>query len=471
MWEPLVESLQSGDVSASASVRLAAARIRAANPSLNAVIGVDEATALIEANRLDSLPAEQKRALPLFGLPLLVKDLEDAIGWPTTYGSTPFANSPKATTDSPMVGRLRAAGAIVIGRTNTCEFAFEGYTTNRLYGPTRNPWHPDWSPGGSSGGSAAALSAGLAPLVTATDGGGSVRIPAALCGLLGLKPTHGLVGNDPAPAWLDLHTDAILAADSSDLRLLLSIMAGTAPGDSAPGPIALAAASPIRRLLYVPRLTGEGDLPSDLGQHLHDQVTRLGHSLGLAVDHTSTAQIFADTPELPSTWDADWYSATSAEQAHLLGADTVERHGGEWDPTFAAALAHGLSVGLEEYLAIRRRNIDARRVLDLLLTPGTLLVSPVLADLGYSPDGCPPGADLPGSTYGLAQTVLANLTGHPALSVPAGLVGPGLPCGLQIMAGRWQDRTLVDVAQSWQQHEPWPATAPGYTPFGTELLR
>lgn len=470
MLLPLVDALQSGHVSAAATVRAAGDRIATENPRINAVTGIDIDAALSQAARVDSLPEQHRKNLPLCGLPLLVKDLEDVAGWPTTYGSMPFRDARPATSDSPTVARLRAAGAIILGRSNTCEFAFEGYTTNRLHGPTRNPWNPDWSPGGSSGGSAAALAAGLVPLATATDGGGSARIPAALCGLLGLKPTTGLIGNDPDPAWLDLHTDALLATRSADLRLLLDVVAGQAPGDDAVGPIALQPAHPTRRLVYVPRLTGTGPLAHDLGPHLHEQVELLGRAVGVRVEHTTTASLFADAPTLPALWDSDWYSATSAEQAHLLGARKIARYADQWDPTFAAALEHGLSVELREYLDIRRRNIAARRVLDLLLESGTILVSPVMSDLGYTPDGRPPGAEMPGSTEGLAQTVLANLTGLPALSIPAGLVEPGLPCGLQLMAGRWHDHTLIDVAQAWEDSHPWPQTAPSYTPFGSELL-
>src|SRR5262249_35981839 len=127
--------------------------------------------------------------------------------------------------------RLRAAGAIIVGKTNLPEFATEGYSANLIFGATRNPWGLEWSPGGSSGGSGAALAAGLAPIATATDGGGSVRIPAALCGLAGMKPTNGLIARQPIPDWIDYSTDGILATTVADLRLLLAVQSGPAPGD------------------------------------------------------------------------------------------------------------------------------------------------------------------------------------------------------------------------------------------------
>jgi Asp-tRNA(Asn)/Glu-tRNA(Gln) amidotransferase A subunit family amidase len=123
----------------------------------------------------------------------------------------------------------------VVGKTNTPELAFEGYTDNRIFGATRNPWALDFSPGGSSGGSAAALAAGLAPIATATDGGGSIRIPAALCGLAGIKPTNGVIGRRPIPDWIDLSTDGPLAVTVADLALLLQLEAGPVDGDPIAG--------------------------------------------------------------------------------------------------------------------------------------------------------------------------------------------------------------------------------------------
>src|SRR6266540_3970054 len=157
--------------------------------------------------------------------------VEDVEGMPTTFGSLLFKDAPPASADGLVTGRLRAAGAIVVGKTNLPEFAAQGYTTNSLFGVTRNPWALRWSPGGSSGGSGAALAAGMVPLATATDGGGSIRIPAALCGLAGIKPSGGLIGRRPIPDWIDLSTDGPLATSIEDLRLLLALEAGPVVGD------------------------------------------------------------------------------------------------------------------------------------------------------------------------------------------------------------------------------------------------
>ncbi|HEX6400668.1 MAG TPA: amidase, partial [Actinomycetota bacterium] len=205
MLEELAGAVRGRVVSAEELVRTSLERIDRLNEPLGAVIAVRE-QALEEARALDERIAGGDDPGRLAGVPLLVKDMEDVAGMPTTYGSRVFADAPAAARDGLIPRRLRAAGAIVVGKTNQPEFAFAGYTDNLLYGPTRNPWNLEASPGGSSGGSAAAMAAGLAPIATATDGGGSIRIPAGWSGLVGLKPTNGVIGRQPIPEWIDLST-------------------------------------------------------------------------------------------------------------------------------------------------------------------------------------------------------------------------------------------------------------------------
>ena len=195
--------------------------------------------ALDDARAMDARIAAGEDPGPLAGLPLLVKDMEAVTGMPSTFGSLTFADAAPASSDGLVPRRLRAAGAIVVGKTNQPEFAFAGFTTNALYGTTTNPWGTDWSPGGSSGGSGAALASGMAAIATATDGGGSIRIPAAFCGLAGLKPTNGVIGRDPIPDWIDLSTFGPLATSIADVRLLLSLEAGPVPGDPSALPFPL----------------------------------------------------------------------------------------------------------------------------------------------------------------------------------------------------------------------------------------
>src|SRR5204862_3570904 len=198
-------------------------RIEKANPDLNAVVALRAEEALAEA---DAHP----RTGSLAGLPLLVKALARTVGLPPTFGSHLYADAPLDTVDDVFVTRLKAAGAIVIGKSNTPAFGHTAVTDNQVFGPTRNPWNTDRSPGGSSGGSAAALAAGLVPLATSSDGGGSVRIPAALCGLVGWKPTSGVVGRNVLPRWIEFSTIGAMGHSVADVVLEASVIQGAAPG-------------------------------------------------------------------------------------------------------------------------------------------------------------------------------------------------------------------------------------------------
>src|SRR5512132_444213 len=234
MLADLAGAVRDAHVSASELVRLAYERIARLNGDLNAVIALrPEEEAIAEAEKRRASASESNGPLPLLGLPLLVKDNTDVAGMRTVNGSRLLQDAVPAKRDARVVERLRAAGAIVVGRTNVPEFSFSGFTDNVVYGPARNPWGVEWSTGGSSGGSGAALAAGLVPIATATDGGGSVRIPAAFCGLAGLKPTNGLIARSPIPSWIDLSTKGPLTGSMSDIRLLLNIMEGPEPGDPA----------------------------------------------------------------------------------------------------------------------------------------------------------------------------------------------------------------------------------------------
>ena len=170
---------------------------------------------------------------PLAGIPLGVKDLQNAVGYRTTYGSALHADDPPATADDPFVARMRAAGCVVVGKTNTPEFGWMGNTTNAIFGPSLNPFDTSRGPGGSSGGAAAALAAGMVPLATGSDGGGSIRIPSACCGLSGMKPSLGRVpgGGPNPPGWIDLSTNGPMARRIADVARALDVAVGPDPTD------------------------------------------------------------------------------------------------------------------------------------------------------------------------------------------------------------------------------------------------
>jgi len=431
-------------------------RIEALDPDLGAVVALRAQEALEEAHGLDELLAEGHEAGPLAGVPLLVKDMTDVAGMRTTFGSLVFAAAPAATTDAVVVARLRAAGAIVVGKTNLPEFAAEGFTSNLLFGTTRNPWNLDRTTGGSSGGSAAALAAGMAAVATATDGGGSIRIPAAYCGLAGLKPTNGVIGRDPIPDWIDLSTDGPFSPHADDLAVLLDVLRGPTPGD----PTAQVAPPPPRpqtigRVFAIDRFTDFGPLPHEAAEPLASALASFADAFGVGVEHVTPHELFGD-----GRIDEDWFTICGAEHAHRFGHAWFEAHVEELAPSTRSFLENGFAVTVEEYLAARRRRFAFVRALDDLLGPDGLLLSPVMAADACRAEGIDEGTGP--EVYACAAQ---NITGHPALSLPAGAFPSGVPFGLQVTGPRYGDEPLLDLARRWEEARPWPIAAAGYEPF------
>jgi Asp-tRNA(Asn)/Glu-tRNA(Gln) amidotransferase A subunit family amidase len=464
----LGDGVAAGERLAAELVALAYERVGRLNGDLNAVVALrDEEQALAEARALDERARRGERIGPLAGVPFLVKDVQDLAGVPTRHGSLLLADAPPAERDALSVARLRAAGAIAIGKTNVPEFAFEGFTANRLFGATVNPWAPKWSPGGSSGGSAAAMAAGMVPFATATDGGGSVRIPASFCGLYGLKPTNGVIGRDPIPDWLDFTTDGPLALSTADLRLLLQVQAGPVPGDPTALPAeslrAVLAARPGLRpslVLAAPRFVDWGPLPNTLADLFDAALTSLEKDLGLRVEPLAPAQIFGGLNA-----DEDWWRTGACEQAREFGAEAVEAEADRLHPAFLHAMRFGLRVTLDEYLAARRRRFTYARALDELLGADRVIVTPTMPVTGFTADGREAGTQTVGTKSSSYNTLAQNMTGHPALTVPAGRAANGVPFGLQITGPRFGDALVLAMGEAWEQAHPGAGVAPGYEPF------
>jgi Asp-tRNA(Asn)/Glu-tRNA(Gln) amidotransferase A subunit family amidase len=455
----LATSVRAREVSAEALVAESLGRIERLDGPINAVVRTRGDVALADAAAIDARIEAGEDPGPLAGLPLLVKDNEDTAGMPTTFGSLLHQHATPAERDCGSIFRLRAAGAVVVGKTNLPEFAFEGFTSNRLFGDTSDPWASDWSPGGSSGGSGAALAAGLAPIATGTDGGGSIRIPAAFCGLVGLKPSGGLVGRDPAPSWLDLSTKGPLAQSVADAALLLEILRGPTPGD----PTALPAWSPRadawpERIVATPRLVDYGPLPDVIARLFDDALTSLESATGLPIELV--------TSPLTEQIDDDWFTTAAVEELNWIGRDVVAERSQDLTPYLRDALVLAARITPDEYLDARRRRFTDTRTIDELLGSATVLVSPTMCVEGFYADGRPPGSDEVGSPASAYNTQAANITGHPALSVPAGTSPNGVPFGIQITGPRFADDMVLAVGASWEAARPWPLVAPGFTPFG-----
>ena len=456
------EAIASRHVSAEEVVRAALERIERLNPALNAVVALRADEAIAEARSLDRLKATGKDGAPLAGVPVLVKDLEDVAGMRTTQGSLLFADAPPAKADGLVPSRLRGAGAIVVGKTNLPEFAAEGYTSNLLFGTTRNPWALEWSPGGSSGGSAAAVASGMAPIATATDGGGSIRIPAAFCGLVGIKPTNGVIGRSPIPDWIDLSTDGPFATTVADLRLLLAIERGPAAGD----PTALPGLYPgdggkPSRAFATPRFGPAGPLPDAVATAFEAAVAAAGEIFEIEIEHIEPKALWTGE---------DWLLLASAEHVHRFGREFVQANLERMHPAARGFMEFGLGVSIDDYLAARRRRFAYVRHLDELLGEDAVIMSPTVAAAGFLADGRLNPQDEPGSLPGeVYNTELANITGHPAISVPAGFCPNGVPFGLQIVAPRFRDGMLLELAQAWEKRHGWPLVARGYDPFEAAL--
>lgn len=460
MLHDLARSVADGTTSARSLVELSLTRI-ADHAGLNAVVALRAEQALQEADALDRAVAAGETVLgPLTGVPLLVKDTHDVAGLVTTHGSRWFADASPATRDSLVVARLRAAGALVVGKTNQPEFCIEGFTDNPVHGATTNPWDPARSPGGSSGGSAAALAAGLAPLVTAGDGAGSARIPAAFCGLLGFKPTNGVVARDGDPDWIDFHTEGLMATTAGDLALQLAVLAGPHAGDPTALPVALPPAGLPRRIILADRTDDLGPLPADVADQLARRAEDLARLLDVPLERWQPADFFPGWSP-----DEDWFTLAAAEHASVFGRARIEQGLDELHPTTAEFLTAGLAVPAEEYLQARRRRYAAVRRLDDVLGTDTALVTPTVAVPGWGPRG-----EIPGRAPGLLgadvySTAVQNMTGLPAISLPAGALPGGELFGLQVTMPRWADLGLLQLAARWEQHHPWPRTAPGHPEF------
>jgi Asp-tRNA(Asn)/Glu-tRNA(Gln) amidotransferase A subunit family amidase len=460
------DAIASRHVSAEEVVRLALDRIERLDPAINSVVALRADEALAEARAFDRAKGAASGSAALAGVPVLIKDLEDVAGMRTTQGSVIFADSPPATSDGLVPSRLRAAGGIVVGKTNLPEFASEGFTSNLLFGTTRNPWALEWSPGGSSGGSAAALAAGLVPIATATDGGGSIRIPAAFCGLVGIKPTNGVIGRRPIPDWIDFSTDGPFATTVADLRLLLSVESGPVAGDPTALPVPYPAAGERPSKLYAaPRLNGVGPLPDAVATMFEAALEAAGKVFGITIERLTTEELWPNGGPVD-----DWGVLASVEHVHRMGREFVKTNLGRMHPSARAFMEFGLGLSIDDYMAARRRRFDFVRQFDELLGADAVILSPTVAASGFLADGRltlqeEPGM-LPSDVY---NTEVANITGLPAISLPAGFCPNGVPFGLQVMAPRYRDGLLLDLAQSWEEGRAWPRVAHGYESFEAAL--
>ncbi len=440
------ELVRSGAVSARELVELSLARIERLNPRLNAVRPPNAARALADADEADRKVARGEVG-PLLGVPVLVKDDTDVEGEVTAWGSAAFPDPADA--DAPVVRRLRAAGAVVVAKTTLPELAICGFTESVAYGVTRSPWSLEHTPGGSSGGSAAAVAAGIVGLATGSDGAGSIRIPAAFCGLFGLKPQTGRV--PAAEHWYGLSSVGCLSRTVLDTALFLDVATDREHGPAVPArPFVDAVRQPRDGLrIGVATTAFRTSLPAPVHPDVRRALTETAALLGeLGHQVRDVALRFGTAPQ---TFSARFmrgihdHAAAAPHPGALEGRTRGIARLGALVPARAAAAAQ------------RGAARDAARVnavfddLDVVMTP--VVSSPPVRVGRWE------GASGVRTVVGMGRvycfTPPWNHTGQPAASVPAGFTADGLPLAVQLIARPDDEATLLSLAAQLEQARPW----------------
>jgi amidase len=445
--------IRTRDFSSVELVQLYLDRIERLDPQLNSFVTVRGAEALADARAAD----EGESDAPFRGVPIAVKDLAATAGIRTTYSCRALAdNVPDF--DTAVVRRMREAGFVIVGKTNTPEFGTVAFTESDLNGATRNPWDLSRTPGGSSGGAAAALAAGLVPIAHGTDGGGSIRIPASCCGVFGLKPSRGRVSPAPFHALEGLSTAGPIARSVEDAARLLDVLAGYEPGDpwwapppdrpfasevgENPGPLRIAVTTdpPIDTPVHpdcVAALRSAAALLEDLGHDVVDATPPWGES-DLIDDFLVVWQV---SPTLYPV-DPQHFTPLNRGLAEAAGR------------TSAAEYANATM----RLLHAARRIVGFWNEVDVVLTP-TLALPPV--PIGWQLEGVEGAIEqLRRNTVFTPFTAVANLTGLPAMSLPLHGSDEGLPIGVQAIGGPAGDAQLIRLASQLEDARPWSLNRP-----------
>lgn len=446
-----VRATTSGDIAVGQVVEDCLARIAARDGDLNAFSVVLAEQARAEAAALDAAWAPQGLG-PLFGVPVAIKEEVDVAGCVTTFGGR--ANSTPATADAELVRRLRAAGAVIIGKTTMPEFGQWPFTESVAMGITRNPWDRARTPGGSSGGSAVAVAAGMVPVAIGGDGGGSIRIPAACVGIFGLKPERGRVSSAPMPhLWWGLGTAGPLTRTVLDSAIVYDVIRGNVASDRfrAPDPATgfteAALAEPGRlRIGWSTKPVGIGvkvDVQSMRAvRETADLLARLGHDV---------REIDPRYPDPTAAFVPQFLGGVRAESDEVEYFDRLEKRTrqvyrlGAWvrRPVIERTLR------MAERLSLRANRVFDE--VDVLLTPTIACRPPKVGTLSR-------GGAITQATKAMpmiAYTALWNVTGNPAASVPAGIGPDGLPLAVQLVGPRAGETTLLSVAAQLETARPW----------------
>jgi Asp-tRNA(Asn)/Glu-tRNA(Gln) amidotransferase A subunit family amidase len=433
-------------------------RIQTHEGDLNAFVTIASDSAMTDAHRAEAALLAGDELGPLHGVPIAIKDLSATKGMTTTYGSLlQLDNVPE--TDSIPVERIRAAGAIIVGKTTTPEYGWKGTTESLLTGATHNPYDLTRTPGGSSGGSAAAVAACVVPFATGSDGGGSIRIPASFCGVYGIKPTFGRVPSSYAGAggWNVLAQNGPLANSVLDAALLLDVMAGPDERDATcivdPPPIFAAAVERASagglRIAWSPSLDG---CPVDAEvRALTQAAARAFEPMGAEVEET------APQVETEEAWDI-FTTLFLTDYAVALGPAMAGGHGAALPPTLHEWITEALTWPAAKLAQALRGREWHRRRFDELFERYDLLLTPTMATAPFAIERNPEIIDGRPVDPWRGYTPFcfhANLAGLPAASVPCGFTSDGLPVGLQIVGARGDEAAVLRASAAFEAAMPW----------------
>lgn len=454
----LAELVHRGEVEAAALTEAALERIDAVNPLLNAVVERHDQRAREAARRLP-------RSAPLCGVPFLAKDINiEVAGMRLTFSCRWLESLPPAAADAPLASRWRAAGLSLLGRSNTPEFAGEFVTEPTWRGPTANPWDLSRSPGGSSGGAAAAVASGMVPIAHGTDSGGSIRVPAAACGLVGLKPSRGWVPTGPHHDELagGLDCEHVLARSVRDSALMLELTCGTWAGSRTPLPrgqfaSAVGADVPPLRIAVITAAPGAAPLDAEIGAAVEEAAAHLSRA-----GHRVSAAALPGSADIGEAAGILWLTAIAEDLEFYEKRVGRPPQPGELEALTCAGLALGRRSSAIDYVRARRVLTRATREMaerfaefDILLLPTTAQHAPLTGHI----DGRTAAFDIgrwTAQSYGYAPyTELFNVTGQPAVSLPLAVSRAGLPIGIQFAAPLGADARLIALSAWLERERPW----------------
>lgn len=461
----LVIQLTEGRLTSLALVEASLSRIAALNGSLQAFISVDADGARAAAEACDRERRSGHSLGALHGLPVAVKDVTDTVGFPTTKGSRLFAHNRPAR-DELSVARLKAAGAIILGKTNTPEFAFGAVCTNSLCGPTANPWDINLSSGGSSGGSAVAVATGMVPLAQGTDFGGSVRTPAAFCGCVGLRPSPGTIAEPYRPrGWSMLATQGVLARNVRDAALMMSVMQGAHADDPSSFRPITAMYSPAGTNAGVFSTSGAVRVAASLtfggAYHVSSQIRT---AFDEAIEHIEVLLGSVEWRHPDVSGGVAAFKMLRAAESWATFGELVNAQEQHLSPSFAWNVRQGEGISASEYLHAENSRTTLYRRFQAFFAQFDLLVLPATSVMPFANsqndvwdiDGhaCESIIDY------LACTFLVSLVGFPTLCLPMPRQRGQLPVGIQLVAKPGNEHLLLQVARQLEAsgfHHQWPA--------------